>query len=171
MSQSQTRLLIPRDALFYYLNIEGALCPSDPLVQSLVVLTLRTRCWTWLLLVSGGTPASSAVRPIPPTGPPAPPRAAVARRRGIFPESDLEKQNQTLGWIWSTLLAGFHSIFDFKASHRSVPSKVMVSKFAPTSLRNSRWLLTPAPFASLSATQNWSALFSLLFVTAVLTHC
>lgn len=97
-----------------------------------------TRFWTWLLLVSGGTPASSAARPFPPAGPPAPPRAAVARRRGIFPESDLEKQNQTLGWIWSTLLAGFHSILDFKASHRSVPSKVMVSKFAPTSLRNSR---------------------------------
>ena len=141
MSQSQTRVVIPRDTLFYYLKIEGGCLPSDLLVQSwhqFVVKNLRTRCWTWLLLVSGGTPSSSAARPFPPAGPPAPPRAAVARRRGIFPESDLEKQNQTLGWIWSTLLAGFHSILDFKASHRSVPSKVMVSKFAPTSLRNSR---------------------------------
>ena len=124
----------------FYLKIEGGCLPSDLLVQSwhqFVVKTLRTRFWTWLLLVSGGTP-SSAARPFPPAGPPAPPRAAVARRRGIFPESDLEKQNQTLGWIWSTLSAGFHSIFDFKASHRSVPPKLMVSKFAPTSLRNSR---------------------------------
>ena len=112
MSQSQTRVVIPRDTLFYYLKIEGGCLPSDLLVQSwhqFVVKNLRTRCWTWLLLVSGGTPSSSAARPFPPAGPPAPPRAAVARRRGIFPESDLEKQNQTLGWIWSTLLAGFHS--------------------------------------------------------------
>ena len=171
MSKSQTRLLIPRDTLFYYLNkywgglsgrpscsIMASICCLDLTYQMLDVAAAASLGWhSCFFRCSSDSPGWSS--------------CATPSSRGT------STRNLSGEWPWKTKPNSWldleHTIswLSFKASHRSVPSKVMVSKFAPTSLRNSRWLLTPAPFASLSATQNWSALFSLLFVTAVLTHC